>query len=61
MLVLDTENETNKLSDVKRLKLISLMKEKIYLWVNEKFSKPEITLGLSSFGFKFIGSELLGY
>ena len=61
MLALDTENETNKLGDVKRLKLISLMNEKIYLWANEKFSKPEITLGFSSFGFKFIGSKLLGY
>ena len=41
ILVLDKENETNKLGDVERLKLISLTKDNICLWNNEKFSKPE--------------------
>ena len=41
ILVLDEENETNKLGDVEKLKLISLMKDKICLWINGNFSKPE--------------------
>ena len=43
ILVLDKENETKKLGDVEKLKLISLMNDKICLWANGKFFKPKRT------------------
>ena len=63
IFVLDKEM---KLGDVERPKLISSMKDKVCLWANGKFSKPEKSAAVSqlveAFGFKFTGSaELLGY
>ena len=64
ILVFDTETETNKIGDVERLKLISLMKEKMCFWANGKFSKPEKDAAIGeleeAFGYKFTSSELLG-
>ena len=43
ILVLDKENETNKLGDVERLKLISLTKDNICLWNKKNIPNPKRT------------------